>query len=69
MRSVAIAFGVSVGTVAYWVEYARGQRLDRVNLDDRKPGRAWNRTRIDVEAHILNVRRTLREDSYSGPQF
>ena len=66
MRSVAIAFGVSVGTVAYWVEHARGQRLDRVNFDDRKPGRAWNRIRMDVEARILSVRRTLREDSVLG---
>ena len=66
MRSVAISFGVSVGTVAYWVERARGQRLDRVNFDDRKPGRAWNRIRLDVEARILSVRRTLREDSVLG---
>ena len=56
----------SVGTVAYWVEHARGQRLDRVNFDDRKPGRAWNRIRMDVEARILSVRRTLREDSVLG---
>jgi len=59
-------YGVSVGTVAYWVEHARGQRLDRVSFDDRKPGRAWNRIRMDVEAHILSVRRTLREDSVLG---
>ena len=52
--------------VAYWVEHARGQRLDRVSFDDRKPGRAWNRIRLDVEAHILSVRRTLREDSVLG---
>jgi transposase len=63
VRSVAMEYGVSVGTVAYWVEHARGQRLDRLNFDDRKPGRAWNRIRMDVEARILSVRRTLREDS------
>lgn len=56
----------SVGTVAYWVEHARGQRLDRVSFDDRKPGRAWNRIRMNVEARILSVRRTLREDSVLG---
>ena len=28
---------------------------------DRKPGRAWNRIRMDVEARILSVRRTVRE--------
>lgn len=66
VRSVAMEYGVSVGTVAYWVEHARGQRLDRVRFDDRKPGRAWNRIRMDVEARILSVRRTLREDSVLG---
>ena len=60
------SMGVSVGTVAYWVEHARGQRLDRVSFDDRKPGRAWNRIRMEVEARILSVRRTLREDSVLG---
>jgi len=66
VRSVAMEYGVSVGTVAYWVEHARGQRLDRVSFDDRKPGRAWNRIRMNVEARILSVRRTLREDSVLG---
>jgi hypothetical protein len=66
VRSVAMEYRVSVGTVAYWVEHARGQRLDRVSFDDRKPGRAWNRIRMDVEARILSVRRTLREDSVLG---
>lgn len=66
LRSVAMEHGVSVGTVAYWVEHARGQRLDRVSFDDRKPGRAWNRTRSAVEERILSVRRSLREDSVLG---
>ena len=52
MRYVAIAFGVSVGTVAYWVRHAQGKRLDRVNFNDCKPGRAWNRTPVDVEQRI-----------------
>jgi hypothetical protein len=59
-------YGVSVGTVAYWVEHARRQRLDRVNFDNRKPGRPWNRTRVDVEERILSVRWRLREDSVLG---
>ncbi|MGQ0595612.1 MAG: hypothetical protein ACT4QB_24150 [Gammaproteobacteria bacterium] len=46
VRSVAMVYGVSVGTVSYWVEHARGQRLDRVSFDDRKPDRAWNRIRM-----------------------
>ena len=47
-------------------QHARGQRLDRVSFADRKPGRAWNRIRMEVEARILSVRRTLREDSVLG---
>ena len=66
VRSVAMEYGVSVGTVAYWVEHARRQRLDRVNFDNRKPGRPWNRTRVDVEERILSVRWRLREDSVLG---
>jgi hypothetical protein len=63
---VATAFGVSVGTVAYWVQQARGQRLDRVNFADRKPGRASNRTPAQMEQRILGVRRSLRDASVLG---
>lgn len=66
MRWVAKAYGVSVGTVAYWVEQARGQRLDRVRFDNRKPGRASNRTPSGMEQRILHVRRRLRDDSVLG---
>ena len=45
---------------------AGGQRLDRVSFNDRKPGRAWNRIHMVVEARILSVRQTLREDSVLG---
>ena len=44
LRQAAKAFGVSVGTVAHWVEQARGMRIDRVPFANHKPGRAWNRT-------------------------
>jgi hypothetical protein len=66
LRVVAKAFGVSVGAVAYWVERARGKRLDRVGLGNRQPGRAWNRTSPAVEKRILRVRLLLRETSVLG---
>lgn len=66
LRFVARSFGVSVGTVAAWVERARGKRLDRAVFANRKPGRAWNRTVPEVESHILSARRTLREESVLG---
>ena len=65
-RVVAKAFGVSVGAVAYWVERARGKRLDRVGLGNRQPGRAWNRTSPAVEKRIPRVRLVLRETSVLG---
>src|SRR5690349_15545510 len=66
LRVVARAFEVSVGTVAAWVERARGRRIDRVVFADRKPGRAWNRTAAEVEQYILSVRSRLREESVLG---
>ena len=66
LRQVAKAFGVSVGTVAHWVEQARGNRIDRVQFANRKPGRAWNRTSARIEQRILRTRRELREKSVLG---
>lgn len=66
MRVVAAAYGVSAGTVAYWVEHARGKRLDRVRFDNRRPGRAWNRTDAETEQRILGVRGALRRHSVLG---
>jgi hypothetical protein len=60
MRSVALAFGVSVGTVALWVGRARAQRLDRVDFCDGKPGRASNRLPAMLERRILRMREQLR---------
>ena len=66
LRFVARSFGVNVGTVACWVERARGKRLDRAALANRKPGRAWNRTAPEMESRILNARRALRDrESYA----
>src|SRR5437870_1831340 len=35
LRAVARQFGIGVASVAYWVERAQGQRLDRVDWSDR----------------------------------
>jgi transposase-like protein len=68
VRVVAREFGVSVSTVALWVERARGKRLHRVDFSDRAPGcaRAWNRVATAVEQRILELRRSLRENSILG---
>ena len=66
LRQAAKAFGVSVGTVAHWVEQARGMRIDRVPFANHKPGRAWNRTSARIEQRILRTRRELRDKSVLG---
>lgn len=66
MHAVAARFKSSVCTVSRWVKRAEGQRLDRVNFSDRKPGRAWNRTPAHVESRIVALRTRLREESVLG---
>ena len=66
LRQVANTFRVDVSTVAYWVERAHGDRIDRVQFANRKPGRAWNRTPARTEQRILSTRRQLRERSTLG---
>ena len=66
MHAVAARFRTSVCTVSRWVERAAGHRLDRVDFSDRKPGRAWNRTAAQVEQRIVQLRRSLREESVLG---
>ena len=55
-----------MSTAAYWVARARGKRVDRVQFDSRKTGRAWNRTPGDMEQRILSVRNVLRKESVLG---
>ena len=57
---------MSVGTAANWVARAQGKRIDRVQFENRKPGRAWNRTPSDMERRILSVRNVLRKESVLG---
>jgi transposase len=61
VRQAAERFGFSKTAVAVWAARARGQRLDRADFADRKPGRAWNRTAFDVEQRIAQLRIDLRE--------
>lgn len=60
LRSVALSFGVSLSTVALWVERAAQRRLDRVDFLDRKPGRATNRLSARWEQRVLLARQRLR---------
>lgn len=55
-----------MSTAAYWVARARGKRIDRVQFESRKSGRAWNRTPRDMEQRILSVRNVLRKESVLG---
>jgi transposase-like protein len=68
LRDVAQRFGVSHGTVRYWVERVRGQRLDRADYTDQPCGsrRAANRTGKRIERRVLSLRKSLRERSPLG---
>jgi putative transposase len=67
VRGIARRFGVSTSTVLYWVERAKGQRLDRVDWEDhsRTPHHT-RRTDTTVEDLVLRVRRQLRQESDLG---
>ena len=68
MHQVAAQFRVSVSVVARWVDRAADQRLDRVEFSDRPPGCAhgWNRVSRSIERRIVELRRSLREQSILG---
>jgi putative transposase len=67
IRTVARRFGVSTSTVVYWVERAKGQRLDRVDWEDRsRAPHQTQRTAAEVEDLVLHLRRHLRQDSDLG---
>jgi hypothetical protein len=58
---------VSVSTVVYWVERAKGQRLDRVDWEDRsRAPHHTHRTAAELEEQVLHLRRQLRQDSDLG---
>ena len=67
IRAVARCFGVSTSTVVYWVERAKGQRLDRVDWTDRsRAPHHTQRTADELEEEVLRLRRQLRKDSDLG---
>src|SRR6185312_13779553 len=67
IRTVARRFGVSTSTVLYWVERAKGQRLDRVDWEDRsRAPHHTRRTGAEWEEQVLRLRRQLRQDSDLG---
>ena len=67
IRAVARCFGVSTSTVVYWVERAKGQRLDRVDWTDRsRAPHHSQRTADELEEEVLRLRRQLRKDGDLG---
>jgi transposase len=66
-RAVAIRFGVALCTVQRWFQRAQGQRLNRVDWNDRSS--APHRTRCtkgSCEQEVLTVRRRLKDHSPLG---
>jgi hypothetical protein len=60
LRAVAAQFAVSVSVAAYWVNRARGKRLDRVQWTDRSHAPLHpRRTRPAMEDLVSTARRTL----------
>ena len=67
LRSVAGRFHVGLATLHYWVRRAHGQRLDRVEWNDRPPlAHHTRRTALATEDLILAVRRELKASSALG---
>ncbi len=66
-RQVAKKYGYHFSTVQYWVKRTAGQRLDRINWNDRPPiAKKVNRTPKATEDKILEIRKELREKSDLG---
>ena len=68
MRAAAREGRVSLSTVQRWVRRAAGERLDRVDWEDRPSGcrRAINRVSVEIEDLVLRLRRELKETSDLG---
>jgi hypothetical protein len=62
LRAVAGRFRVGVATVAYWVQRAKGQRLDRVDWSDRSCApHQTRRTETSLEDLVLKARSALAQ--------
>lgn len=68
VRAVARQWRVSLWTVQRWARRAAGERLDRVDWEDRPSGRrpAANRMAVEIEDRVLRLRRELKETSDLG---
>jgi len=68
LRQVAEQFHVGKSTVERWCKRAKGQRLDRVDWNDRPDGtsKPANRIAADVEQCVLTLRKQLKENSPLG---
>ena len=68
LRSVAKQFGVSPATVQHWVRHAGDKPLEQVNWEDgaHTPHNVPNKTRLEIEQRILEVRRSLSQHSDLG---
>lgn len=67
-RAVARFYDVPLSTVQYWLNRSAGQPLDQVDWSDlpREPHQPHNRTPLELEDLILEVRRELRDESDLG---
>ena len=66
-RAVARRFGVGRATIQLWLKRAADQPLDQVIWSDRPPVAVHvRRTGTELEDLVLDIRRTLREESILG---
>lgn len=66
-RSVAAQFRVSLATVQYWLKRTGDRPLERVDWSNRQPiANHIQRTSVQLEEVILDVRRQLRQESILG---
>ena len=66
-REVADRFGVALCTVQRWVARANGQRLSRVDWNNRSPApQCTGRTDPAIEQQVLTIRRGLKDHSVLG---
>ena len=66
-RQVAKKYGYSLSTVQYWIKRTEGQRLNRINWNDRPPiAKKINSTSQVIENKILDIRKELAEKSDLG---
>lgn len=66
-RAIAKQFGVALCTVQRWLARAEGQRLDRVDWNERPPTpKRTRRTAPAVEQLVLTIRQWLKSSSILG---